>query len=414
MGGDWFKSMKSTRKPGHSLSPAIRSTARPVLRVLGTEITQLEQVRRRAEADLGIDVVFETLDFQSAQRKAATEPDCYDVYDQCFHNIDIVWFWRAVQSIDLARITRWDEVSDLTKTGRLTPTARIGRGDAPVTKLYAQTNGSLGPSPTGQISMLPTVHNLDAFAYLPEVLNGKQDMQSWGALLDEKWKGKAAIVDEPAIGIFDLALAAQARGEMVFTDIGDMTTDEIDRLIDLVIAKKRAGHFSGFWKTARDAADLMASGGTVIESMWSPGVSALRSRGVPVSEAVPSEGYRAWHGGLCLSRKLSGRLLDVAYDYLNWWLEGWPGAVMARQGYYMSVPSRVAHHLTPDEWGYWYQGLPAPRSLPGPDGKATIAQGEARSGGSYLQRASSIAVWNTTMDEHNYLTRRWAELVAGG
>jgi putative spermidine/putrescine transport system substrate-binding protein len=88
--------------------------------------------------------------------------------------------------------------------------------------------------------------------------------------------------------------------------------------------------------------------------------------------------------------------------------------VMARQGYYMSVPSRVQHHLGPDEWGYWYQGLPSPRSLPGPDGKATIAPGEVRSGGSYLQRASSIAVWNTTMDEHNYLTRRWAELVASG
>src|ERR1700720_2504597 len=170
--------MKRTRKPGHPFSPAVHPMSRPVLRVLGTEITQLEQVRRRAEQDLGIDVMFETLDFQSAQRKAATEPDSYDVYDQCFHNIDIVWFWRAVQSIDLARITRWDEVSDLTKTGRLTPTARVGRGDAPVTKLYVQTNGSLGPQPTGQISMLPTVHNLDAFAYLPDVLGGEQDMLS--------------------------------------------------------------------------------------------------------------------------------------------------------------------------------------------------------------------------------------------
>jgi putative spermidine/putrescine transport system substrate-binding protein len=405
--------MKKIRKRDHLAHPAIRPMSRPVLRVLGTEITQLELIRRRAEQDLGIDVVFETLDFQSAQRKAATEPDSYDVYDQCFHNIDIVWFWRAVQSIDLERIRRWDEVSDLTKTGRLTPSARIGRGDAPVTKLYVQANGSLGPSPTGQISMLPTVHNLDAFAYLPEVRNGDQSIRSWGALLDEKWKGKAAIVDEPAIGIFDLALAAQARGEIVFADIGDMTTGEIDRLVDLVLARKRAGHFSGFWKTARDAADLMGSGETVIESMWSPGFSTLRSRGVPVSEAVPSEGYRAWHGGLCLSRKLSGRLQDIAYDYLNWWLEGWAGAVMARQGYYMSVPSRVAHDLTSDEWDYWYQGLPAASALPGPDGTTTIAQGEVRSGGSYLQRASSIAVWNTTMDEHNYLTRRWAELVAG-
>jgi putative spermidine/putrescine transport system substrate-binding protein len=406
--------MRKIPKPDHLAHPAIRPMSRPVLRVLGTEITQLEQIRRRAEQDLRIDVVFETLDFQSAQRKAATEPESYDVYDQCFHNIDIVWFWRAVQSIDLMRVRRWDEVTDLTKTGRLTPSARIGRGDAPVSKLYVQANGSLGPSPTGQISMLPTVHNLDAFAYLPEVRNGHQNIESWGALLDEKWKGKAAIVDEPAIGIFDLALAAQARGEIVFADIGDMTTAEIDRLVDLALARKRAGHFSGFWKTARDAADLMGAGETVIESMWSPGFSALRSRGVPVSEAVPSEGYRAWHGGLCLSRKLSGRLQDIAYDYLNWWLEGWAGAVMARQGYYMSVPSRVQHHLTSDEWDYWYQGLPAAGALPGPDGTATIAQGEVRSGGSYLQRASSIAVWNTTMDEHNYLTRRWAELVAGG
>jgi putative spermidine/putrescine transport system substrate-binding protein len=409
-----LRSMKKIRKRDAVSHPAIRPMKRPVLRVLGTEITQLGQIRRRAEDDLGIEVIFETLDFQSAQRKAATEPDSYDVYDQCFHNIDIVWFWRAVQSIDLERITRWDEVSDLTKTGRLTPGARIGRGDAPVSKLYVQANGSLGPSPTAQISMLPTVHNLDAFAYLPEVRNGDQDIQSWGALLDERWKGKAAIVDEPAIGIFDLALAAQARGEISFADIGDMTTGEIDRLVDLVIAKKRAGHFSGFWKTARDAADLMGSGETVIESMWSPGFSALRSRGVPVSEAAPSEGYRAWHGGLCLSRKLSGRLEDVAYDYLNWWLEGWAGAVMARQGYYMSVPSRVQHHLGSDEWDYWYQGLPARNALPGPDGTTTIAAGEVRSGGSYLQRASSIAVWNTTMDEHNYLTRRWGELVAGG
>lgn len=26
-----------------------------------------------------------------------------------------------------------------------------------------------------------------------------------------------------------------------------------------------------------------------------------------------------------------GRPLDAAYDYLNWWISGWPGAVMARQ-----------------------------------------------------------------------------------
>ncbi|WP_181704844.1 ABC transporter substrate-binding protein [Chthonobacter rhizosphaerae] len=392
--------------------PAVRTAGRPRLKVLGTEITALGEVQRRAEEDLGIEVEFENLDFLSAQRKAATRPEAYDVYDQCFHNLDIVWFWRAIQPIDLHRIRRWDEVTDLTKTGRIGPNASFGHGDAPVTKLFVQPSQSLGPMPSRWISMLPTVHNLDSFAFRPDVVNGDSDLAaSWAALLDERWHGRAALVDEPAIGIFDAALAAQALGEVTFRDIGNMTTAEIDQLIDLLDRRRRAGHFHGFWRTAAEAADMMADGRTVIQSMWSPGVTALRRRGVPVAEAVPQEGYRAWHGGLCLSNRLSGRTLDVAYEYLNWWLEGYAGAVVARQGYYVSIPTRVRPHLSAAEWAYWYEGEPTPVDLPGPDGTITVRAGSARSGGSYWQRASSIAVWNTTMDEHNYLVRRWTQFV---
>jgi len=77
----------------------------------------------------------------------------------------------------------------------------------------------------------------------------------------------------------------------------------------------------------------------------------------------------------------------------------------------MSIPGRVRSHLTPAEWAYWYEGEPAPSDLPGPDGTITVRAGSVRSGGSYWQRASSIAVWNTTMDEHNYLVRRWTQFV---
>jgi putative spermidine/putrescine transport system substrate-binding protein len=383
--------------------------------VLGTEISLLETIRRRAEADLGIDLVFESLDFVSAQRKAATEPESYDVYDQCFHNLDIVWFWRAIQPIALERIARWSEVSDLTKTGRIHPGAAIGRGDAPVTKLFAQPNGSLGSAPSGQISMLPTVHNLDSFAYNAEAMNGQLEPQtSWATLFDERWAGQVALVDEPAIGVFDAALAAQARGDVAFGDIGNMTTSEIDTLIGSLASRRRAGYFGGFWKTAQEAAEMMLDGRAVIQSMWSPGVSLLRRQGFPVREAVPKEGYRAWHGGLCLAAHLSGRLLDAAYDYLNWWLDGFAGAVMARQGYYMSIPDRVRQHLSAAEWAYWYDGERASDDLVGPHGERTVMRGEIRSGGAYRARAGRIAVWNTTMDEHNYLVRRWSQLLATG
>jgi putative spermidine/putrescine transport system substrate-binding protein len=406
----------STSRKRTKPAPRVHTRERPVLRVLGTEITLLDELRLRAEAELGIRLEFEILDFLSAQRKAATEPHTYDIYDQCFHNLDIVWFWRAIQPIDLERIVLWDEVTDLTKTGRITPNARIGYGDAPVSRLFVQPSQALGAIPSRWISMLPTVHNLDAFAFRSDAVPGNGGgegaaMSSWAALLDPRWSGAVALVDEPAIGIFDAALAAQASGVASFADIGNMSTEEIDRLLDVLMERKRDGHFHGFWKTAAEAAEFMAGGNVIVESMWSPGVSALRRRGVAVQEAVPQEGYRAWHGGLCLSRRLEGDQLDVAYDYLNWWLSGFPGAVVARQGYYMSVPGRVKTHLSPAEWAYWYDGKPAETDLVGPDGNRTIARGAIRSGGSYWQRASTIAVWNTTMDEHNYLVRRWAHLV---
>src|SRR3569833_3350716 len=90
---------------------------RPTLRILGTEITLLDALRERAETELGIQIEFETLDFLRAQHKATTEPNTYDIYDQCKQNHDKDKNRRANQPIDLNRIARWDEVTDLTKTG---------------------------------------------------------------------------------------------------------------------------------------------------------------------------------------------------------------------------------------------------------------------------------------------------------
>jgi putative spermidine/putrescine transport system substrate-binding protein len=397
--------------PASLAAPVIHVAGRPTLRVLGTAISLLEELRIGAEKDLGINIVFDNNDFLTTQHKAAQEPDSYDIYDQCFHNLDIVWYWRAIQPIAIERIKLWDEINDLTKTGHIGPNARLGQGDAPVKKLFVQPNLELGDRPTRHISMLPTTHNFDSFAYRTDQIANRAEVESWAALLADKWSGRAALVDEPAIGIFDAALAAQAAGLMSFRNIGNMTVAEIDELIAILEERKRDGFFQGFWRTAEDAARLMVENRTSIQSMWSTGITILNGQGVPVEQAVPAEGYRAWHGGLCLSRNLDSRMLDVAYDYLNWWISGWPGSVVARQGYYISTPERSREHMTPAEWDYWYAGLPAVEDLPGPDGKIHIRAGSVRSGGSYWQRANCIAVWNTTMDEHNYLVRRWMQLV---
>jgi putative spermidine/putrescine transport system substrate-binding protein len=40
-----------------------------------------------------------------------------------------------------------------------------------------------------------------------------------------------------------------------------------------------------------------------------------------------------------------------------------------------------------------------------------VKAGARRIGGSYRERASRIAVWNTAMDEHNYASRAWERFV---
>lgn len=393
-------------------SPGVRSAPahlpRRCLRVRGTAVTLLEAVRARAEADLGFQIAFESFDFLTCQRRAATEPDAYDVYEQCFHNLDIVWFWGALQPIDTCRIHEWDRVSGLAKEGGLSRYASRGFGDAPVGRLYVQPGGFLGPEPTSRISMLPTVHNMDSFGYDTRLFDGGGARRpSWAWLLDPRAKGRIALVDEPGIGFFDAALAAEAAGEARFADIGNMTTEEIDALMALLHDRRRQGYFCALWRDSQEASQLLREGRVAVQSMWAPVYGDMGAMAAHFAEATPLEGYRAWHGGASLSRHATGAVLDMAYEYLNWWLTPHPSAVMARQGHYMPIPERAREGLHPDEWAYWYEGEAAARDLPGPDGRPVVRAGARRGGGSYWEKAASIAVWNTVMPEYNYAARAW-------
>ena len=95
----------------------------------------------------------------------------------------------------------------------------------------------------------------------------------------------------------DVAMVLESRGDMKYGDKGNMTKDEIDKTIKFMIESKKSGHFRAFWKTFDESVNLMASGEVVIQSMWSPAVTAVRSRGIPCYYAPLKEGYRGWVGG---------------------------------------------------------------------------------------------------------------------
>ena len=381
------------------------------VRVVGTGVSLLDPIKTQAEQDLGITLQWDVKDGLTAQQIAVTQPQAWDVYDQWFNSVKIVWGSGVCQPVDVTRLPQFANLSPLTTEGKINENAKVGDGDAPVRLLFVQSDGTLRSDPTEQVSMLPLYHNVDAFGYHSEMV-GEEDAQTWGIFFNDEYKGKIGLLNDPATGLMDLALGAQATGLASFQNIGNMTREEIDSFMAFLIEEKRGGRFRAFWNSFDESVNLMASGEVVVESMWSPAVTALRVRGIPVIYASPQEGYRGWHGGMMINKNASGPLLDAIYEYIDWWMNGWAGAVLGRQGYYFAIPENAKEYLSEAEWAFWYEGQPAAEDMLAPDGGVVAKQGEVRDGGSYEKRVSNIAVWNSVMDEHQYLVGKWNEFLA--
>ena len=385
----------------------------PTIKVVGTHVTLQEDIRKKAQKDLGINIEFYPGGSAEVILKAITDPSSFDIYEQWSNSIKVLHQADAIQPIETKRLKYWDEINSLSKTGKISQKAHVGAGDAPNKILYVQKDGSIGPNATDQVSFMPYVHNVDSFGYNSAVIpRGKPyETESWAWLLDEAHHGRVALVNEPTIGIFDAALAVEAKGLMKFNDMGNMSIKEINQLFKILIEYKRKGHFRGVWSSVPHSAELMSSNQVDIESMFSPAVSTLNGQGIPCVYAAPKEGYRAWHGVMCLSSESKDERKDAAYSFMNWWLSGWAGAFIARQGYYISNPERSRKYMSVEEWDYWYDGKVAAKKLSGTDGKISVHKGDIRNGGSYIKRFENIAVWNTVMPNYDYTVSKWNEFI---
>ena len=395
-------------------APYVFARKKVTLRVLGTHVTLQEAIRKQAMSDLGINIEFTPAGSAAVLQKASMDPGSFDLYEQWSNSINVLWDAGSIQPIEKKRLTYFNEINPLTKTGKLTETASIGAGDAPYKLLNVQPDGTLSSQESDHISFLPYVHNVDSFGYNTDFIKPgiAYETESWSWLLDDENRGKVAIVNAPTIGLFDLALAAQSKGLIKFNNIGAMTRPELDRLFSILLDFKRQGHFSGYWNSVPESIEFMRSKRAHIESMFSPAVSALNSQNINVRFAAPKEGYRGWHGVMCLSSQIQSSAKDAAYDYMNWWLSGWPGAFIARQGYYISNPQRSKLLLSQAEWDYWYGGKATNIDLLNTNGDVAVKAGGQRNGGSYHKRFSNVAVWNTVMPTYDYSLQKWYELIS--
>ncbi len=393
-------------------APYVHAQEAVTLRYLSTAVNQSPAIAQKASEDLGINIEYIAVTTDDVARRVITQPNLFDLVDTEYFALPNLVPSGNLKGMDANRIDRADQIASVIREGTVDGQMVGTDGTAPFEVLYLEeeTGQSFASDPSRWITLIPTTYNADTLGIRPDLIDG--EVNSWAALLDPKFAGKTAILNIPSIGIMDAAMAIEATGEITYGDKGNMTREEIDFTIDKLIEAKRAGQFRAFWSNFNESVNLMASGEVVIQSMWSPAVTAVRTQGIACKYQPLKEGYRAWASGFGLPRTLDGRKEDAAYEFINWFLSGWAGAHLSKQGYYPAVLGTAKEYMEPYEWAYWYEGAEAEQDIMSPSGDLLEQAGAVRDGGSYEERMGSVACWNAVMDENQYMVRKWNEFIA--
>ena len=393
--------------------PAVWSQEDKVLRYLGTAVNQSDEMTKKVKQDTGITIQNIVATTDDVTKRVITQPNSFDVLDTEYFSLKKLVPSGNILPMDAKKIKEFDNITPVFTKGQLPDGKVIGdQGTAPKKVMFVDGPHStkFSKTPTEWVTLIPTVYNADTLGIRPDLI--KRPIEHWSELLNPEFKGKAAILNIPSIGIMDAAMVVESLGKYKYPDKGNMTKPEIDMTMGVLTEAKKAGQFRAFWKDFNESVNLMASGETVIQSMWSPAVTAVRSKGIPCVFQPLKEGYRGWASGFCMSKGVTQKQADMIYDFVNWYLSGWAGAYLNRQGYYSAVLSTAKKFMAPYEWDYWMLGKPAAKDIHAPDGSLIEKAGAVRDGGSYDERMGAVACWNSIMDENDYMVRKWNEFIA--
>jgi putative spermidine/putrescine transport system substrate-binding protein len=427
------------------------------LRVITLGVEWPQGAEQQAEKDLGFKFNVQPMSTNAQVQKSITAPDSFDMLGGYNYQFFQIWPTGNFQAVDRTKIKAWNSFYPVFTKGKVLPGRKDctpGQGNAPYRVLYLDPDRTTGlpltkegprnnkaivqwwndtanaayggkPQPTSIVG--PPAHfNMDSMGYNGDVIKKQPGQVSWAELLNAKHKGRVAVLNDPGIAMADLGNAVQALGLMKFKNLGNMNRSEMDRLFKILAKYKKGGHFRAFWSTFNESVNLMASKEVVIESMWSPAVALLVAQGVNCRYAFPKEGMRGWCSAQGIPKHVTGEKLDAAYAYLNWMYEGYLGALIMRQGYYVangkSLPawlksgrakSTARPPFTPEEYQFWYNGQPASRDLPGITGRVgDIKKGQIRDGGSFIRRSCKYTAWNSFYTENVYQVKKFNEFLS--
>ena len=198
------------------------------LRHVGVSYSVVKAIGDQASKDLGFKVTMQNLDTTAAINRFITQPDSVDIADVEGWQSKLATKRGILQGIEVKKIKEFDNILPIFTKGELEGHKIPRQGISPYEAMYIEKPNSteLHEGVTDWMTFLPQVYNADSIGYRPDLVG--HEVTEWKELIDPKFKGKAAILDVPAIGIMDAALCFESAGLITYGNKGNMTKKEID------------------------------------------------------------------------------------------------------------------------------------------------------------------------------------------
>ena len=164
----------------------------------------------------------------AAINRFITQPNTVDIPDLEGWQAKLAAKRGVIQGINVKKVKEFDNFLPIFTKGELDGQKIPRQGISPYEAMYIEKAEStdLHEGVTDWATFLPQVYNADSIGYRPDLVD--HPVTEWKDLLDPKYKGKAAILDVPAIGIMDAALCFESADLIKYGNKGNMTKKEIE------------------------------------------------------------------------------------------------------------------------------------------------------------------------------------------
>jgi len=178
----------------------------------------------------------------------------------------------------------------------------------------------------GKIYSVPYISNADSLAFNYSKIG--QELNSWDALFDSQFKGRAAMQNDFGPTLTNTAIYLKQTGKQDIKNPSDMTPAEVKGVCQFLIALKKKGHFRTFWNGFGNGVSLLASEEVLVSSCWEPiQIIAGRKSKKDIRYGTMKEGHQAWNNMWMLTRGGKSRGQEAAfYKLMNLYLDPWFGA----------------------------------------------------------------------------------------